>query len=58
MRSNSDQLKYRLFNIDQYNNIIVNFKSQLSEFGWAEKKLLRRGRHKMFYQELEDCISR
>lgn len=51
-RTNGDKLKYRLFNIDQYNNIIVNFKDQLTSFGPSEKKLLRRGRRKMFYQEL------
>lgn len=49
MRSNSDQLKQRLFTIDQYNDIIINFKNQIIGFGPYEKKRLRNGRHKKFY---------
>lgn len=52
MRAGSDQLKNKLFSIDQYNTIIDTFKTQLSEFGTSEKRLLRRSRHKLFYQEL------
>jgi len=33
VKQSSDQLKHKLFNIDQFNNIIVNFKSQIAEFG-------------------------
>lgn len=52
MRTNSEQLKNRLFTIDKYNDIITNFKEQLTGFGPYEKKLLRNGRHKMFYEKL------
>jgi hypothetical protein len=56
VKASSDQLKYKLFNIDQFDNIIGNFKSQIAEFGTSQKKLLRRGRHKILYHELESCI--
>ena len=50
--SNSDQLKFRIFNIDQYTKIVSNFKGQVEGFGANEKKLLRKSRHKGFYRDL------
>ena len=29
MKSSSDQLKHKLFGIEQYNDIIVNFRTQI-----------------------------
>jgi hypothetical protein len=52
MKSTAEQLKSKLFGIDQYNDIIVNFKTQIEGFNHHEKKLLRNGRYNNFYEEL------
>jgi hypothetical protein len=52
MKTSAEQLKLKLFGIDQYNDIIVNFKTQIEGFDRYEKRLLRNGRYKEFYQEL------
>ncbi len=51
MRVNgADQLKSKLFAIDEFNEIISNFKNQIESFSHYEKKRLRNGRHNKFYE--------
>ena len=54
----SDQLKHKLFGIEQYNDIIVNFRTQIENFGSHQKRLLRNGRYNKFYSELDECVYR
>ena len=57
MKPSSDQLKHKLFGIEQYNDIIVNFRTQIENFGSHQKRLLRNGRYNKFYSEKSknDC---
>ncbi len=50
MRANADQLKLKLFSIDEYNDIIANFKTQIESFSHYEKRKLRNGRYNKFYE--------
>ena len=58
MRSSGviDQLKSKLFEIEQYNDIVTNFKNQIQGFNHYEKRLLRNGRHSQFYEKLTECV--
>lgn len=56
MRTSAEQLKLKLFGIEQYTDIISNFKNQIEGFNLHEKKLLRNGRYNRFYGELENCV--
>ena len=52
-----DPLKSKLFEVDKFHEIVHNFKNQIEGFNQYEKRLLRNGRHRKFYEELAGCVN-